>query len=466
MRSIPVLAWLALAASLPAADIASRLEALVKETPPEIQGLSGIHVVDLAARRTVYAHNAAQLYLPASNMKLFTAALALTKLGPAHRFETRLVREPSGSLALIGSGDPSLSGRVYPYDRQARPGPALGPIDALVDQAIAAGLTSVEGDIIGDDRLYLWNPYPPSWTHDDALYDYGAPVSALTVNDNVQTIRIQPGAKTGALARVSFDPPIEYFAVDNRVTTVAGSTSNVHIARVPGKRQLMLTGSVGLRAGDSEPIALDDPALFAAHALYDALLRRGIRVRGRPVARHRMETGPGPAVEGATLATRISPPLAELLQGMVKVSHNLHAELFQLAAGPGEMPAFLRQAGIGANEWRAEDASGLARNDEVSPQAITRLLTYMAASTYKDLWLSLLPVGGQDGTLSNRLCCVSDASSIRAKTGTLARSIALSGYADTRSGGRLAFSIMVNNFAAPSSQVRAWVDKIALALLE
>jgi D-alanyl-D-alanine carboxypeptidase len=107
----------------------------------------------------------------------------------------------------------------------------------------------------------------------------------------------------------------------------------------------------------------------------------------------------------------------------------------------------------------------------ITPRALTRLLAGMYASadgdTYqRDTFIGLLPVGGEDGTLSNRLCCVSDARNIHAKTGTLARSISLSGYADSKTYGMLAFSIIVNNFAPGGIDVRAWVDKMALELVE
>jgi D-alanyl-D-alanine carboxypeptidase/D-alanyl-D-alanine-endopeptidase (penicillin-binding protein 4) len=161
-----------------------------------------------------------------------------------------------------------------------------------------------------------------------------------------------------------------------------------------------------------------------------------------------------------------------------KVSQNLHTELMlrevaRVTRGAGtresglqELAAWLAGIGIKAEEWRAEDGSGLSRNDEVSPRAMTRLLRYMAASKNGAAWLSLLPVGGEDGTLEHRLCCVSEGKQVRAKTGTLTRAIALSGYADSRTRGRLGFSILVNNFAASSAEVRAWVDRIALSLLD
>jgi D-alanyl-D-alanine carboxypeptidase/D-alanyl-D-alanine-endopeptidase (penicillin-binding protein 4) len=373
---------------------------------------------------------------------------------------------------------------VYPYASAGGETSPLSAIEALADQMVkSSGVRRVDGNIVGDDQRYPWAPYPPSWTEDDKQHAFGAPVSALTVNDNVIMILVRPGARAGDVARVSLYPPVEYFTLDNRVTTTAAGTSSVHFERVPGTRQVLLTGSLSLQAGAAEEtMAVDDPALFAAQALYDALLRRGVAVHGRPVARHRVTAGKPPKLEGEVLASRTSPPMAELLQAFIKVSQNLHAELAlrevgfarrgdgTLDAGFAELLALLSEARISPVEWRSEDGSGLARNDEVTPAAITRLLRYMQTSPNGTVWHSLLPIGGEDGTLGNRLCCTSDGSRdgnrIRAKTGTLARSVALSGYADSRSHGQLAFSILVNNFAAPTSEVRDWVDKIALALVE
>jgi D-alanyl-D-alanine carboxypeptidase/D-alanyl-D-alanine-endopeptidase (penicillin-binding protein 4) len=250
------------------------------------------------------------------------------------------------------------------------------------------------------------------------------------------------------------------------------------VTRVPGTRQVILTGVIGTKSpAVRQEIAVDDPALFAARALYDVLLNRGIPVRGRPVARHRIAQVIDP-VQGKVLATRQSPPLSELLQGAIKVSQNLHSELFQrevavvkqgqgtFESGLREMRVLLTELRIPQADFVSEDASGLARNDELTPRALTQLLTAMDKGDQRDLWRSLFPVGGVDGTLSSRLCCSSEPAAIRAKTGTLSRAIALSGYADSPGNGRLAFSILVNNFAASSSEVRAWVDRLATVLIE
>ena len=467
------LAWCALPCF--AASLEERLNALVA-TSPAI-GFAGIHVVEAATGKTLYQRNQDRLFLPASNLKLLTSALALERLRPDYRFTTRVIREASGNIVLLGSGDPSLSGRIYPYRKDQDVGPPLQAIELMADAIAARGIMRIDGDIVGDDRLFPWDPYPPSWTQDDTLRDYGAPVSALSVNDNTVTVVVSAN-QPGALATLR--PELEYLTIENRVTSTArNGESGMHMRHIAGSRQWIFTGSVPQGAA-VPPVTLpvDDPALYAASALYDALTRRGIAIHGRAIARHRAIGEPYVAVEGEELASRTSPPLADLLQLMDKLSNNLHAELIlrevgrvtrgegTTEAGLAEMSAYLTAAGAQPGDWRFEDGSGLSRNTLVTPRLLTHILARLAQSADRGVWISFLPAGGDDGTLSGRLCCVSGGRGVRAKTGTLSRGLALSGYADTVTRGQLAFSILVNDFAAPSSEVIQWIDKIARALLE
>src|SRR5205085_1377855 len=113
---------------------------------------------------------------------------------------------------------------------------------------------------------YPWSPYPGTWTQEDAVGDDGAPVSALTVNDNIIAINVKHGAHAGDLAVLTLNPPLEYFAIDNRVTTVAGGQGRVRVSRLPGSRQLQLWGSIPITGSIGVQVAVDDPALFAAWA--------------------------------------------------------------------------------------------------------------------------------------------------------------------------------------------------------
>src|ERR1019366_1339341 len=218
------LAWCSARCS--AADLEQRLDALVAQSPAV--GFAGIHVVETATGKTLYQKNQDRLFLPASNLKILTSALALERLRLDYRFTTRVVREASGDVVLVGSVDPSLSGRVYPYKKDQGMGPPLQAIEQVADAIAARGIARIDGDIIGDDRLFPWDPYPPSWTEDDTLRDYGAPVSALTVNDNTVTVVIS-AERAGELAALSRAPAFEYLTIENRVTSVAeGGKFAVH----------------------------------------------------------------------------------------------------------------------------------------------------------------------------------------------------------------------------------------------
>ena len=470
--------FLLFAAFCQAETLEQRLDLLLEAGPGKY--FVGVQVFSLESKKIIFKYNDDLLFMPASNMKVLTTALALLRLGPDYRFTTRLVREPSGDVVLAGSGDPSLSGRVYPYKKDGGSGPPLRALEELADRAVATGITRIDGDIVGDDRLYPYAPYPPSWTQDDVIRDYGAPVSALTLNDNNITMIVQPGAEPGDPAQVSFSPAIEYYAVDNRVNTVGrGGETRIRISRVQNSRQLLLWGSIPAgHTAFSDTLSVDDPALFAAQALYDALARRGVVITGKAVARHRSVSDDYDPALSLELASRVSPPLVQLLQVADKTSQNLHAELMlrevgrsgrfmgTREAGLEEMKDLLKEAGASAADARLEDGSGLARNVMVAPRLMTRILAYLYQSKYREAFISLFPIGGEDGTLKNRMTDNPSADGIHAKTGTLSRAIALSGYAQSKSRGWLAFSIIVNSFSAPSSEVRKWIDKIALELTE
>jgi D-alanyl-D-alanine carboxypeptidase/D-alanyl-D-alanine-endopeptidase (penicillin-binding protein 4) len=451
-------------------------------------------VVDLDSGRTIYERNANHFFIPASNAKLFTTALALRRLGPDHRFVTVIAaaEQPDadgvlhGDLRLIGGGDPTLSAREVPYKKGPIRGNPLAAIEALADELVARGLRRIEGDIIGDDSAYVWEPYPTGWVQEDTAWEYGAPVSALTLHDNAFRLTVLPGRKTGAPARLTLRPPLEYYLIHNRVKTVSRSETKVFVEWPAASRELHLWGSIRRGDGRAKLLAIRDPAHYAAWVLADALGKRGVAVRGQPRAKHlwmHEVSNPkrgekAPPIGGVELARRSSPPLFEILRILNKVSQNLHAELVlrevgrfrrnigSRAAGLAELQDFLREAGIAKQEYHFEDASGMSTQNLVTPAAVTELLSYMYLSVDRDGWLELLPVGGQDGTLSHRFRGAASAGRVLAKTGTLTHASALSGYAEPRRGDRLAFSILVNNYNTPNSAVRRFIDKVVLILLE
>jgi len=483
------------AAGLRADSLADRIQKVLDRTPAAHNAFWGIQIVDAATGRTLYDLNSNRFFVPASNTKLFTSALALTRLGPDYTFLTRVLAEGSpdaegrihSPLILAGGGDPTLSGRELPYRVGPPSGNPLAAIEDLAAQVAARGVKRVEGDIIGDDTWYVWEPYSEGWSVDDLEYDYGAAVSALTLNDNTLNVSVEPADRAGEPAILTLAPPIEFYRIENRVRTVEGTARRIGFERDPGGFQVRLSGAIPLHArADTLALGISDPARFAALAFRQALEACGIVVDGAAVSRHLYrdevpdlrQAPPGADLSGAELARRVSPPLIQDLQATVKESLNLHAEMAlrtvgrvrrnvgSIEAGLDELRALLGEAGVEPGGWNINDGSGLARLNLVTPATVTKLLRFMLASTAHDAWLSLLPVAGQDGTLGSRFNGAPAAGRVFAKTGTVAHVSALSGYAQRADGSWIVFSILANNYNGSAGEIRGAMDSICGFLVE
>jgi len=477
----------------------------------------------------IYSLNEGQLFQPASNAKLYTTAAAMALLGGKATYSTKVLARGifsdggklAGHLVLVGSGDANLSGRVLPYvapvpgqkEDAEESGPApLRYLEEMADRIAATGLKSVEGDVIGDDTVFPWEPYAQDWAIDDAVWGYGAPVSALSISDNQIKVTVTPGDLVGAPASVVVDSTVPYYTMDVAVTTGAPkSGSTVQMERAPGSKVLRIYGTIGLHAQpDVEEIAIQDPAEYAAVALKGMLEERGIHVSGVAKARHRvlMDTesfsresgavvdvaaknvssqqrieppddaafGAAVAAEERTLATHVSAPLSEDVVVTNKVSQNLHAELLlrQLGLARGRdgriaqaalvMRQFLVNAGIDKDDFVFFDGSGLSGHDLVTPRATARLLQYASGQTWFADWRSSLPVGGVDGSLDARFTKGPLKGKVFAKTGTLGEARALSGYVECASGRTVIFSIMVGNHLPQVHADRDVMDRIVEAI--
>jgi len=290
-------------------DLAKEITAVITQ-PPLDRAHWGIDVVDLETGKTLFSQNAEQFFLPASNTKLFTTAAALAIAGPEYRFRTTVEAEGRidghgrllGDLAIIGRGDPNISSRALPYAlKTQRTPPHTQILEEMADQVARSGLKTVDGDLIGDDTYYAFERYAEGWALDDLQWVDGAPVSALSFNDNVVFVNIQPGEQPGDKAMITVEPETGYYELDNRVgTSVAGVTKRIGIHRDPGSKKIVLWGSLPQGdAGMKEPLAIEDPAEFVAQLFRTLLERRGITIRGKARARHG---------EGAQFFDPIPPP--------------------------------------------------------------------------------------------------------------------------------------------------------------
>ena len=181
-------------------DLAKRVDAILSR-PDVARGFWGVEIEELDTGRVVYSHDADRLFTPASNTKLFTTAAALALIGPDYRMRTTAESATlpdkhgrlSGDLVLVGRGDPNLSGRSLPYNlKTQRPLSPAHVLEEMADQVVAHGVKVIDGDIVADDSFFVYERYGEGWTQDDLVWEWGAPVSALAINDNVVYVNILP----------------------------------------------------------------------------------------------------------------------------------------------------------------------------------------------------------------------------------------------------------------------------------
>ncbi|SEN37314.1 D-alanyl-D-alanine carboxypeptidase / D-alanyl-D-alanine-endopeptidase (penicillin-binding protein 4) [Luteibacter sp. UNCMF331Sha3.1] len=461
-RAIILFAALLLPVAAHADTVAQRIDARLAE--PRFASASwGIAVVSLDDGRTVYEHDAGRLLLPASTAKLYTAAFALERLGSDYRTRTDVLAAGDvrkgrlhGALVLRGRGDPTLAGSAW--------------AEALAAEVAAAGIHRVDGDVVGDDTAFDGPPIGSGWEASDLQAAYGAQSGALIVDENTMTTTI---ARDG----VAVTPDGTAVTVALSSTTAAGPLS---LYRAPGSETLHVQGTAG-DAPHRYRLSTPDPALTAARRLRDALVHQGVRVDGEA----RSVRWPVAAPTGRVVASRASPSLADILRPGLKRSQNLFLQsVFQLIGmetdGKGSaedrasdaLAGWLAGRGIGPSAATLEEGTGLSRHDLTTAGALARVLVGMDASPLAATWRGMLPVAGVDGTLAARMRGSAAEGNVTAKTGSMQFVNALAGYVTTKRGQRLAFAILLNNYAPPARSAMptvppsAEVDAIAIMLAE
>jgi D-alanyl-D-alanine carboxypeptidase/D-alanyl-D-alanine-endopeptidase (penicillin-binding protein 4) len=488
-------AWLTTAAAqihatTPPASAATTTAELAKQIDAHIDQARfaaaswGIAVVSLDNGRVLYTHHADQLLQPASTAKLFTAAVSLATLGPDYRIPTRLLASGSlrngrleGRLILYGMGDPTLGTATSP-DWAAQ----------LAAQLAAHGVRFVHGDLIADDSYFASPSFGAGWEAGDLQSWFAVPSSALSVQENVVDLTIAPGRIAGTHARLDFVPVDAGFPVLGQLeTTPARTRSDINLYRAPGEKELHAFGTIAARSMPQHfKLALPDPALLAGKRLRQALANRGIRITGKLQVLHWPEDDTSLLAHAEPFGEVLSPPLLEVLQQGLKRSQNLYLQNLLLDVGAHERatdsdlsPGFastetygiralrrlLTQIGIPASASQIVEGTGLSRRDLATPDAMVRLLGYLAAQPYADAVREALPDAGTDGTLIGRMRGTAAAGNVRAKTGNMMYVHCLAGYVTTAAGEKLAFAVMLNNYLPPAGAPRASSDVDAIAIM-
>jgi serine-type D-Ala-D-Ala carboxypeptidase/endopeptidase (penicillin-binding protein 4) len=441
-------------------SLASALGSLVNEA--SLGDRIGVSVVDLGTGRPVYRHHAEQPLNPASNMKLVTAAAALLELGADFRMLTGLHGrvEPGGvvpELVVRGFGDPTLR---------------MSDLVELAEQLADRGVRRVQRVVVDgghfDDQIL-----PPAFEQQpDEIAAFRAPVGAFSVERSAYVLRVLPGESAGSKARVRLAAG-GYFDVENAITTREGGGPDViAIQRPDGMRmKLLLRGSVPTGIlGVGYQRRVEHPLAFAGWSMVEALERAGIGTT--------QDVALGPGREKWPLLTaRRSAPLGQVIHELGKHSDNFVAEMLlkvmaaeQAPPGSSERGArilagVLARAGVPEGKATLVNGSGLFDGNLLAADHLTRVLAMMYRDpAVRSEYVAHLAIGGVDGTLHRRLRDLPAPRVVRAKTGTLADAIGLSGYVlGPAPNQAMAFSVLANGVRGKVGAARGLADDIARA---
>jgi D-alanyl-D-alanine carboxypeptidase/D-alanyl-D-alanine-endopeptidase (penicillin-binding protein 4) len=434
--------------------------------PPLAGARVAVEVQSLEDGQVVFSRNGEDLLNPASNTKLVTSAAALLRLGPEYRFSTdylgdhAITRGRVGTLYVKGRGDPAVN---------------TERLEALVADLWHRGLRQV-GNIVLDDSFFDREQFGPGWEQETSDKAWAAGVGALSLNHNAVTIYITPADRAGQRARVELEPDArDYFLIENRVSTVRSNQRRKlrpHALPEGERTRIVVEGRIPLHA---EPVVtyrrIGDPTFYYGQTLRMLLRQRGIHVAGR------VKRGQAPE-KAVLLQTYDSPGLAEVVRDMNKVSSNFIAEMLiktlgaELKGTPGTWPKgldvaedLLAELGIPRGTYVLHNGSGLNDTNRFSARQMATLLQsvwkrFPVASEF----IASLGIAARDGTMRLRMEGTDAAGRLRAKTGTLERVTALSGYVQSMGGERFVFSVLVNDWNGRSGPVISSIDRLGVML--
>lgn len=460
----------------------SRIEALLQDSDLS-EGHIGVVFRDGDSGRALYSLNPDLPLKPASNIKLFTSAAALYFLGDDFRYQTLVTRRGPhrgntlyGDLVVIGSGDPSISGRfVENHDRTAI-------FQCWADVLKQKGIERITGDVVGIDDAFDDVCQAPGWPEEDRGEWYCAEISALAYNDNCVDLRWE-GTDGDNLEPAHFEliPSTGYVQVINFVTTSQdGGDYDRFYYRSERSNTITVRGRIGRGDQVFDSASVFNPTLYFTTVLTEVLRQKGIEVGGLPRDADEFEDKSVFQRSLEPVTVHESPPLADILTVINRNSHNFYAEqvfktLGKRLQGEGSFEAgarsvlqYVEEVGLDQEGLTLVDGSGLSRQNRASANQISSVLLAVNATADGPLFRDTLPLGGRTGSLRHRF--QSDdrlkkmAPRVRAKTGYIRGCHALSGWVETRAGQFICFSILCNDLPMTNSQTKLLIERlVALA---
>lgn len=423
----------------------------------------GIKIYSLDRGESLFEVRSDKLFIPASNLKILTTAVALNYLGPNYRFSTRIYTDGilengtlNGNLYIKGFGDPKL---------------VTEQLWLLVNELRNLPLTKIKGNIIGDDSFFDDRLRVKTWIKNPGSEAYEAPLGALSFNFNTIKVYVSPGGKVGDPPKIVIEPDNEYIKLENKARTLKlGKRNRLIVNRVENEGFDLITVSGGINLGQPRSqyfLNITDPTQYALNVFKKYIEHSGIKFDGLLQKGH----VPNNALE---LYAHEGEPLSLALRGLNKFSNNFVAEQILKTIGaeqigtPGStrkglqvFEEYMKELGYEPGQYNIYDGSGLSRQNRLSPKIIVDILRQIKddLGVYPE-FVSALGVMGVDGNVKGRMKRVKSSDKARVKTGTLNFVSALSGYFQSKEGELFAFSILMNDLKCSTRRVTKIQDQI------
>jgi len=447
-------------------NLSQKIESLINKYGDGVN--IGVSVQSLNTGNVIYQRNANQLFMPASSLKVFTAASALSYLGTNYTFKTRVLAAPhsinnqgilNGDLYFYFDGDPTLTREN---------------IHELVAVLKQLGVHRITGNIYLDDTVFDRAEFGPGWMWDERNLCYAAPVSAINIDHNCFPVTVSASKQIGAPINITKYAGYSFINfVNNAVTSNASYADCPLIMHGSEKNTYVFDGCMKPGVGPwGLSVAVRSMRPYSAEVIAQILRQNNIELMGSFMFA-KIPTN----IQLSVIAGHDSAPLNALTKTMLKKSDNLIADAVYKKLGNAYFESqgnwtngaqaidniVGKNAHIDFSKIKIVDGCGLSRHNLVSPQTLVSLLNYAYRNnTIRDAFLEALPISGYDGHLQGRMGTIKG--KVRAKTGNMKSITALAGYIYTNGNQVLTFAIIVNDFTESVHKYQRLEDDICTLL--
>lgn len=454
----------------------------------------GFYAREVKGNTLIAEHQGNKTRTPASTLKTATTAAAIAILGPDFTFQTYLAYDGTidsaghlnGNIYIIGGGDPTLGA----IDR--RTAPQFNAVLKRWTKAIEnAGITCVEGSIIGDAEFFPDDMYGPHWSWEDVSNYYGAGVSGLNFHENTYAIVFRAGNAAGQPTQIlrSYPQMPGRKLLNEVVTGIPGSGDHAFLYTAPYFNTFYVRGTIPAHEKEfTIRGSISDPALYTAANLEDALAKQDIKVYQPANTTRALKLEQRYVVGRQTIIdTILSPPISEIAYWTNKESNNLYAETLlrmvgkhefrdgTIVAGIKALKRFWYKQGVDLTSCIWHDGCGLSETNAIAPKHLADMLAvyaqhYQGTPIFDAFFRSLCVAGNpfDDGNMKSFMNGTAAAQRMFAKSGHTTNNKCYTGYVLTRSKRMISFAVMVNNYTCSSGLMTVKLERLleTLALLD